>query len=259
MEYQYLLNYAKNLSKEILNTEHLLHAAPAENLQWVRNGRYYKYFCTADGSKSYISKKQKDVLDKLAYKRYLQTKLEDLRHEQDCLENLLSNVSDTGRQPHEQLLEDSPISALLTAHYRNVPAELEEWAKAEYEKSNRHPEYLVHVTAFGQKVRSKSESMIATALTMYHIPYHYEELLAIGDMTFAPDFTILHPGTQKLYYWEHAGLMDNSEYAGNFFNKLRIYASHGLILNQNLIVTTETNLLPLTEQTIDDVIRYYFL
>ncbi|MFQ8777759.1 MAG: hypothetical protein ACLR78_10425 [Roseburia sp.] len=62
-------------------------------------------------------------------------------------------------------------------------------------------------------MRSKSEAMIAMLLHLNAIPYRYECALSLGGVTLFPDFTIRHPVTGVLYYWEHFGLMDDPAYA----------------------------------------------
>ena len=75
-------------------------------------------------------------------------------------------------------------------------------------------------------------------------------------LTFYPDFTIMHPKTGKLLYWEHFGLMDAPEYRDKAFRKLRIYADHGILPGINLITTYETRSHPLTYAEIDHQIQH---
>ena len=77
-----------------------------------------------------------------------------------------------------------------------------------YEKNPKYPEHLIHKTVSGIYVRSKSESMIALQLYTEKIPFRYECALQLGETTLYPDFTILHPKTGEIFYWEHFGMMD---------------------------------------------------
>lgn len=67
-------------------------------------------------------------------------------------------------------------------------------------RSPFYSEGLAHCTSKGLKVRSKSESIIATLLDMNEIPYRYEAPLTLGDHTFYPDFTVMRPSDQRLFY-----------------------------------------------------------
>ena len=96
-------------------------------------------------------------------------------------------------------------------------------------------------------------------LYAYNIPYRYECALHLGDSLLYPDFTIMHPRTYKLYYWEHFGLMDNSGYAQNTYSKLQLYTAHGIVPSIQLITTFETKEHPINIDTISKIIEHYFL
>ncbi|MBE5920365.1 MAG: hypothetical protein E7272_11065 [Pseudobutyrivibrio ruminis] len=131
--------------------------------------------------------------------------------------------------------------------------------EADYPKSKSYPEALTHPTVGGIMVRSKSESMIAIALAENNIPFRYENLLSIDNITIAADFTILHPITNKIYYWEHFGLLDNETYLENFAAKIKAYAKSNIILGDNLIATFETSENPLSYNTISNIIEQYLI
>ena len=114
---------------------------------------------------------------------------------------------------------------------------------------------LAHCTSKGLKVRSKSESIIATLLDMNGIEYRYEAPLTLGDHTFYPDFTILRPSDRKLFYWEHFGMMSNQAYHEQAFKKLNAYIQHGLMPWDRLIATFESNEDAFDAQQIDKTIK----
>lgn len=69
-------------------------------------------------------------------------------------------------------------------------------------------------------------------------PFRYECALHLGFETIYPDFTILHPLSKKIIYWEHFGLMDNENYIKNVCFKIQQYAQNGIIPSVNLITQT---------------------
>lgn len=97
------------------------------------------------------------------------------------------------------------------------------------------------------------------ALYVKGIPFRYECALQLGETTLYPDFTILHPITGELFYWEHFGKMDNPKYAQNCIAKLQNYTAHGILPGIYLITTYESKDRPLTSETIDRVIAEYIL
>ena len=130
---------------------------------------------------------------------------------------------------------------------------------APYQKNKFHPENLIHKTRSGAYVRSKSEVLIARILSEYLIPFRYECALQLGDKCIYPDFTMLHPVTGEVFYWEHFGLMDDASYSQNAFSKMHLYTSEGIIPSVHLITTYETEKHPLSVEMIEEIVKYYFL
>ena len=70
---------------------------------------------------------------------------------------------------------------------------------------------------------------------------------------------IYHPQFGKIYCWEHIGMMDNPTYSKDVYNKLQIYNDFGYIPSINLITTFETKDTLLTSDTVEKIIKQYFL
>lgn len=117
---------------------------------------------------------------------------------------------------------------------------------------------MIHKTIPGILVRSKSEALIINALFEHKIPFRYECLLQIQNVSVYPDFTIRHPVTGEVYYWEHFGMMDNENYAHNVYSKLQLYQSVGIIPSMQLLTTFETRQNPLDYEYVELLIQYYF-
>lgn len=93
-----------------------------------------------------------------------------------------------------------------------------------------HPENLIHRTATGILVRSKSEVIVADTLTRLAISYKYEEpLYAKDDPTDfrLPDFTVTYEG--DTWYWEHLGMLSVPSYADAWERKRAWYERRGLL------------------------------
>jgi hypothetical protein len=89
---------------------------------------------------------------------------------------------------------------------------------------------LLHTTARGDVVRSKSEVILAELFITREIEYAYERKLAFADGTYRyPDFTIDDDATGLTVYWEHLGMLGDSEYAKRWERKREWYASHGVL------------------------------
>lgn len=106
---------------------------------------------------------------------------------------------------------------------------------------------LIHRTADGTLVRSKSEVIIADALASHGIAYSYESPFVGDDGTQRlPDFTIEDAATGELYLWEHLGMLSVPKYWKSWERKVQWYAENGVLPQSEgggergtLVVTTD--------------------
>lgn len=121
--------------------------------------------------------------------------------------------------------------------------------------NSENPNYrnqLRYQTARGEKVRSKSEKLIADTLHSLGLDYKYEKKIMLNGREIYPDFTIINPLSGQTYFWEHLGL-DSEEYKNNWEFKKRIYEENQIREGANLIVTCENDL-----NGIKDIAADYF-
>lgn len=210
-------------------------------------------------TKEYIKKENADLASQLAYKKILLLQLKEIKQEMQAI-NFCLRHHKKGIPKSTQVISDSPeFQRLLSSYFTPLNQELNNWMKAPYEKNKSFPEQLIHRTCTGEFVRSKSEAFIYTSLCKNQIPFRYEAELQFGAAIFHPDFTIRHPKTGEMYYWEHFGLMDCRDYARNTYSKLETYQAYGIIPSVNLIMTFETKNHPLSLETIETIVEEYFL
>lgn len=95
----------------------------------------------------------------------------------------------------------------------------------------------IYVTENGMTVRSKSEVIIANILYHSGFEFKYEEPLRYAGKHIEPDFTICY--NNKIYYWEHLGLLGKSDYDENWKKKKKIYEELNLLSS---LITTEENM-----------------
>lgn len=87
-------------------------------------------------------------------------------------------------------------------------------------------EHLIHRTARGEMVRSKSEVIIANALAAKGVDYAYERPLTLDGVTKYPDFTIEDMESGQTIYWEHCGMLHVPSYRRRWEEKLEWYRTH---------------------------------
>ena len=105
-------------------------------------------------------------------------------------------------------------------------------------ENKRYADQYKHLTDKGDYVASKSEMIIANKLYSLGIHYEYEKEVVIGNVHFRPDFTI-STKDGRIFYWEHAGMMDEPEYRRRHDDKMDFYERNGIRLQENLIVTKD--------------------
>ena len=224
--YAHMLSKTKQLEKQIQDLQSRLKEFPDGKLICTRNGEHYKWYQTDGATKTYIPKKNRVLAEQLAVKKYLSSLLEDLIAEHRAIQFYLRHHQTDMGKARKLLLDNPEYQKLLKPYFQPLSQELASWMTDSYETNSSHPEQLNHKCSSGHLVRSKSESMIDTFLHINKIPFRYECALQLGENTLFPDFTIRHPKTGDVYYWEHFGLMDNPSYSSSIFCRYRPLISH---------------------------------
>lgn len=136
--------------------------------------------------------------------------------------------------------------------------ELVRWYDSEYHGKEFYEGTAEIVTEKGERVRSKSEKILADYFYRNNILYQYEKPLYLkGYGTVYPDFTFLSKKTRKEIYWEHEGMMDKPEYAKSAVKKIESYQRNGIHLGERLILTFETELTVLNSQIVEELVEKY--
>ena len=138
--------------------------------------------------------------------------------------------------------------------------ELAKWYDSEYHGKEFYEGTDEIVTEKGERVRSKSEKILADYFYRNNILYQYEKPLYLkGYGTIYPDFTFLSKKTRKEIYWEHKGMMDKPEYAKSAVKKIESYQRNGIHLGERLILTFETELTVLNSQIVEELVEKYLV
>ena len=138
-----------------------------------------------------------------------------------------------------------------------------QWESVVYEPGYFKDGAAVFMTDRGERVRSKSEQLIANLLYRLGIPYRYEypiEVMVDGKKRiWRPDFTILDVRNRREVYLEHFGLLDDQNdrdnYARNAFWKMKIYEENGHFDGGDMIFSFETSRAPLDITYVEQKVR----
>ena len=120
-----------------------------------------------------------------------------------------------------------------------------------------------YYTNRGERVRSKSEKIIADELARHGIPYKYEKPLQLmvdrKIKEFYPDFTVMNITTGEIKYLEHLGMMDHPGYFKNTLSKLDAYEKNNLLIGRDVILLHESAYHPLNTRVILEYINEFLL
>lgn len=203
-------------------------------------GKYYYWSRSENGvfSEKYLGKEDNPVVQRLKRKKYLQTALKILDENLKSIEKFI-----TSYKPYDPI----SISKGMPQAYKIPPDSLfsmmglvnpKGWNQ-KYTRNNMFSEFLTQTTDKGDKVRSKSEVIIANALSANNILFRYECNHKVGNVWVSPDFKILLTRENRIIIWEHFGRPDNPEYMENALKKIKLYIDNGYVLWHDLIITFE--------------------
>ena len=221
-----------------------------------RNNNYYYHVTEKDKTSGEII--DKELAKGLAQRTYWEDVLKTALREERLLKRMIDRYPDPAAEEiYEQMSQErkelvTPI-VLTDEQYRN------KWLAQEYRHKGFREGAPFYTTVKGERVRSKSEQIIADRLTAKNIPYIYEKPLQVGIDIFHPYFTILRMSDRKELYYEHLGRLGDMGYATDAVDRINKYHRNGFVLGDNLFLTGETGDLPFDVRTLDVLIEEKFL
>ncbi|MBQ9766209.1 MAG: hypothetical protein IJW18_08435 [Lachnospiraceae bacterium] len=255
-------NRKKKLLQLIRVKEKSLINVPDGTLR-VRNddSKIYYYHRHNDKNSSkytYIKKSDKDLAVRLAQKDYDERIIDCAKKEVLAIDRY---IKDCPMQNVEQIYETLHKSRqiLITPIQETTEQFVNRWQNIKYQGKKIDADIPEIYTARNERVRSKSEAIIADILNSKGIPYRYEYPLELsGGKTYYPDFTLLNVHTREEVYWEHLGMMGDNSYAEKAIQKIATYIQNGIFPGKNLILTYETEKVPLNQRIVRLLIDKYF-
>lgn len=238
-----------------------LESAPEGMLRAFAHGNGFQYFLRNDSSDwygTYIKVADRPLAVQLAQKAY-----DSLTHQKAVKEvkllEALRGLYMGGRA--EDLFATMPRSR--QAITRPIEEPLEEsigrWSAQKFDAKGFAEDAPVIMSLDGQRMRSKSETMIAACLKERGVPYLYEKPLRLaGFGTVHPDFTLFDPLTREEVFWEHMGMMDDAEYAARAAKRVIAYMKCGIFPGERLLLSFETADQPLDLSLVNETINHRF-
>ncbi len=225
------------------------------------HARCYIRLSPNDRNGKYVPKSDSSRLKKYFEKAYFDRILEEIDTEIYSLENLLKK-SENASNHIKQIYSNYPIEIKQSIKPIDCSDEdyAKEWLSQPYIPKEISDDVPVFRTDKGELVRSKSELNIANALFKHNIPYKYEyPVILKNGIIVHPDFVVLKTSERKEIFWEHRGMMGDSQYAEKSVKKIKSYSRIGIVIGDNLIITEETGNYPLGTDEIENVINRVIL
>ena len=257
-----LLREQDRLEKILEKTSEELKDAPSGKLRLSSSNKCVQYYHCVPGERKngqYLPREKKKLAYRLAQKSYDEKIMK-------LAEKRLSQI----RRITEDYDEEEIEKIFLTEHPERQklikPAEpvweqqLSKWAAEDYKRKEFQEDAPVILTEKGERVRSKSEKILADYFYRNGILYKYECPLYLKRFgTVHPDFTFLSRKTKQEIYWEHDGRMDDPVYAQNAIRKIQAYEENDIYPGERLILTFETDKTILNTRQIERLVRRYLL
>lgn len=236
---------------------------PQGKLRVVKRNNGHQYFLrrkSEDYNGEYVPQKDVKTIRTFLQKKY-ETKLLDLLNSEiKGLEKLLEGKEYPNKI--RELFSSNPkdICAFLSPSDLSDEDYANWWINQEYTGKTISADCPTFITDKGERVRSKSELIIANTLYKLKVPYKYECPLQIrkGLLIF-PDFTVLDVIKRREIFWEHRGMMDDADYSNHSVVRIKEYENAGIFLGEKLIITEETSCVPLNTPDIAKTIKHYIL
>ncbi len=238
-------------------------ATANKRLQVMKKGKGWQYYVISKkGARNgqYIPVKNHGLAASLAQRNYdlLVTKsIQKWLLALEQAEKLLKTIPDEMVAALHQPPFLHPGRRALIEPYTLSTAEFAAaWIEQPYQRKVLSSDDKSFITNRGERVRSKSEKIIADKLTAAGISYRYEAPLRLKrNLLVYPDFTILIPSTRRQVYFEHLGMIDKADYADSAARKMNSFAEAGFVVGKDVFFTFETNTYPIAEAVLNGLIQ----
>ena len=245
------------ISSLIIPIEKKLEKLPSGRIKICHRGSNVYYYLMDNKESKLLNKDDLKLITDLAQRSYLEKILRSSQKELSALKLALNGYpQNTVEEVYDCLNEERKrlVKPIITPDNQYI----KEWLEKPFSPKPIKEGQQVFITARGEKVKSKSEVIIADRLYSNGIPYKYECPIRIGKITIHPDFTILRVSDRKILYLEHNGKMGDAGYVEDMVNRVNLYNQAGIWQGNNLFLTFESEKTPFDIKLLDHLIENCF-
>lgn len=246
------------IEETIKNIEKRLKSLPAGwiNIRY-QNGKAFYYHAKYKSKDRFLTKADAVLIRQLLQKRYLKEVLKIAKNELAALSKMLSLYpEELPEELYEKLPEElrTGVEPVILGNEQDA----REWMSEPYVGKPFKEDAPVYMTIRGERVRSKSEVMIADRMFFRGVPYKYECPIMIEGQVIHPDFSMKRRSDNKIIYHEHCGKMSDPEYVNDLVERINLYNQAGIMQGDRLTFSFETADKPLDNRVIDRLIDEFF-
>ena len=198
---------------------------PEGSMRLSKSNEYIQYYHCTEENKSgkYIAKGNDELIQALAQKSYDERLLQLAEKRLKQIDRILVDYEE---DEIEKIFkkEHAERQRLIQPIEPTWEQRVKMWRAEEYQGKGFREGIPVILTDRGERVRSKTEKIMADYFYRHGIEYKYEKPIYLKGMgTIYPDFTFLTKRAEDEVYWEHCGMIDSPEYARNMVRKIEMY------------------------------------
>ncbi len=248
---------AHRLTKHIKSYKDL----PEYGIKVMKKHKTHQYYIREKGGKyTYVPKSQINLVRDILQRDYEEKLLSSVLSNCKALDNMICSCGliKSVNEDYDQLSEGrrDMIDPIILTDEKYV----ELWNKKYPGGKNSFYGEGQYVTDRGENVRSKSEKILADLFYKRGIPYQYEPEILMKDGSIVyPDFILLNVPQRKTFIWEHFGLISDDGYAANNMRKICRYERNDIGVEMGLIITSESDGIPLKMSDINEKIDRFLL
>lgn len=254
-----LIERKEILQRLITKKEQDLKFAPEGKLHIAKRGKYRAFYVRKnpkDITGEYIKRDNIKLAYELAQAEYDNNSIKILKKDMERINEYIDDI----KRINGLKLNNDEKNRMIVPIAISDEEYIKQWTGVEYEGKGFHDDNSEYYTANNERVRSKSEVMIADTLNRMKVPYRYEFPIVLKNgIKVYPDFYCLNVRKRKPVILEHFGMMDIADYVEGVMLKLNSYEKNGLKLGEDFIFTMENSVNPLSTKIIMEIINKYLV
>ena len=244
--------------------------APSGNLKIIKCREVEQYYMDSPETRlsypngKYLRKSDSELARKLAQRSYDERLLSEAEKQLKYLQYIIKKCEKQEIVTVEELgkfYDKMGLSRKKLVNPRIVSDEeyVVQWLAKSYSGKDFAEGQTEIYTEKGERVRSKSEKIIADMLYHKKIPYRYEYPVTIKELgTIYPDFTCLRLSDRKPILWEHFGRMTDPDYCQKALKKIDCYTKNGFVQGRDIIYTFESEKYSLNTMSVGLLVKEIF-